>query len=238
MTARTRRNGTLKLGTALATTLASFVMGGAAQAQNASDTLPVLSGTQGASFAGTTITSPPAPTPTQLDININDQSRVINWQTYNVASGNTVNYTTTTPGTPYAVLNRVTGTDVGANFFRSMIDGTINSQSNIAIWLTNPAGITYGPTGAFNGGSLVMTTLNIGDTDFLNAAPGNTGFTLSGASANNVVLTAGTGSLTSNGSVILAAQEISTGKNITGSTGVTLVAAQDVTFNSGGFFSF
>ena len=43
-------------------------------------------------------------------INLNDGSRVINWQTYNIAAGNSVAYNTANTTTQYAVLNRVTGT--------------------------------------------------------------------------------------------------------------------------------
>ncbi|QGN55301.1 filamentous hemagglutinin N-terminal domain-containing protein [Novosphingobium sp. Gsoil 351] len=242
--ARIRRTGALQLSTALATTLATFGGGTAARAQSMTDTLPVLSGTQGASFSDTTgplglptsVTPSPTPNPTQLSVNLNDQSRVINWQTFNVAAGNQVDFTT--PGTAaIGVLNRVTGVDgaMTPTIYRSLIDGTLNGKSNIAVYLSNPAGITFGPTGAFNGGSLVMTTLGVTDTDFLDGGSIN----LAGTSAEKIVLGAPAamggpyGLSATNGSIVLVAQEISVAGSISASGDTALVAAQDVTFNSG-----
>ena len=234
MTTPHRRNA-LRLGTALATSLGTLgAASGPAAAQSASDPLPVVSGNQGPSFgagAGTVIT----PAANSLDVNLNDQSRVINWQTYNVAAGNTVSYATGDTTTQFSVLNRVTGTDANGTFFRSIIDGTINGQSNIAIWLTNPAGITFGSTGAFNGGSLALTTLNIGDTDFLDGGSilldqGTTGdIALDPGSALTATgLTAGF-----TGAVLLAAPAIVAAGSIQADGDVALVAAQEVSFASG-----
>ncbi|MET0179077.1 MAG: filamentous hemagglutinin N-terminal domain-containing protein, partial [Novosphingobium sp.] len=219
----------------LSTALASGLFAAGQQqvhAQSATDTLPVLSATQGASFDGTVIT----PTASSLDIDINDAARVINWQTYNIGLGNTVGYTSADTTTPLAVLNRVTGLDAAPNtIFASQIDGTLQSQSNIAVWLTNPAGITFGPTGTFNGGSLVLTSLGISDADFLdgydNPPPGDA-FDLSGGTGG-IVLTAGSGTLSATGNVILAAPRISVSKSIAATGDVALVAAQDVSFTSG-----
>ncbi|HUQ14309.1 MAG TPA: filamentous hemagglutinin N-terminal domain-containing protein, partial [Novosphingobium sp.] len=235
-----RRRHALHLGTALATTLAVCAIPQVAYGQSAADTLPVLSGTQGASFsagAGTTITAAPTPTPTSLTVNINDQSRVINWQTYNIGAGNTVSYTTANGATQYAVLNRVTGVDSGPNagtLYRSAIDGMLSSQSNIAVWLSNPAGITFGPGGVFSGGSLVLTTLGIGDTDFLNGGNAR----LAGTSTADIVIqgasmTLPAASLNSTGGYIyMFAQEISNAGSINASGNAVLIAARDVSFNA------
>src|SRR5688572_1995900 len=114
----------LQLGTALATTLFAGTLATPAFAQ----ALPVV--TTGGD-GGATITT----NATDQQINLNDANRVINFDSYNVATGNTVNYLTSNTSTQYAVLNRVTVINA-ANV--SNIAGTVSSSSNIVVWLSNP----------------------------------------------------------------------------------------------------
>ncbi|MFN3554174.1 MAG: filamentous hemagglutinin N-terminal domain-containing protein [Novosphingobium meiothermophilum] len=157
-------NGTrraLRLGTGLATCVSCMVFAQSALAQS----MPELSNAGGASISlgGNT-----------LSIDALAADRVINWQTFSVASGNTVSFTSTdgignAVATPVTVINRVIGKDVGGTttFFPSLINGSITATDNISLWLINPSGVLFGASGAFNGGSLVVSTL-----DFKGAPPG------------------------------------------------------------------
>ena len=217
MTVATRRTlRSLQLGTALATTL--FAGGLAMPAFGQS--LPVVNNAGGA-----TITT----NATDQQINLNDANRVINFDSYDVAAGNTVNYLTGNTTNQYAVLNRV----VGANF--SSINGAVTGQNNIVVWLSNPNGILVGATGSFNTGGLVLTTLGIADADFTDGS----GFNLAGSGTTAISLSAGSSLVTSGsaggfaGGLILAAPQIVASGTISGSADVALVAAQDVSFTTG-----
>lgn len=122
--------------------------------------------------AGGTIN--PAGTPvTQgtLDITLNTQNTVINWNSFSIGkdgtSGprDTVAFATSLAG-QVAVLNRVTGGTM------TSIDGFLNSSSNIAVWLINPNGILVGSTGAISTGQFVGSTLDIGCADITCDIPG------------------------------------------------------------------
>lgn len=218
------RRKALHLGTALATTLASFGLAAAPAYGQAETVLPTITaGNEG----GATITpqlevGDAAPGPSTMTVNLNNASRIINWDTYNVGAGYGVSYTSANTSTQYGVLNRV----MGANF--SNIEGAITSQANIAVWLSNPNGIVFGSTGSFNGGSLVLTTLGVTDADFNDGGSAN----LSGVSSAGVNLNDGS-SLTSSGSIVIAAQAASIAGDLSAGGDIALVAARDVTFTTG-----
>ena len=228
MTAASRRNGTrqiraLQLGTALATTL--FVSGFGTPAFG--QALPVVNSAGGA----TIVTNP-----TDLQINLNDGNRVIDFNSYNVNAGNTVNYLTTDTTSQYAVLNRVTVIAPGNN---SVINGAVTTaaNSNIVVWLSNPNGILVGPTGSFNTGGLVLTTMGTDPVAFLASGGGAEGgaFTLTGGSGSiaiggTLTTTAGGGLV---GTLLLAAPRITVTGSATASGTAALVAASDATFSAG-----
>lgn len=92
---------------------------------------------------------------TNLTVNLaGNNSSAINWNSFNVANGSQLTFSSTV-ATPVAVLNRVTGGTV------SSIDGRVNAASNIAVWLSNSNGILVGANAAINTGALVLTTLPI-----------------------------------------------------------------------------
>ena len=227
-TATHRRRLALQLSTALATTVATAGLAAPAFGQ---DILPTGNTTvAGSATVGAGPTAPGGGG--SLSVDLQDTNSVITWSTYNIGQTNAVYYVTptTTAGSQYAVLNRV------VTMTPSQIDGLIDSSNgglnNIAVWLVNGSGIVFGSGGSYNGGSLVLSTLDVPDADFLNGG----GFTLgssTGAGTGTITLNGGTGLLNSTGSVIIAAQEISTSKSITGATGVALVAAQEVNFSAG-----
>ncbi|MFY7836913.1 MAG: filamentous hemagglutinin N-terminal domain-containing protein, partial [Novosphingobium sp.] len=236
----------LRLGTGIATCVSSIFLAHTACGQS----LPELANAGGAavSTAGNTLT-----------VDALAANRVINWNTFSVDAGNTVNFVSTaasvTDTTPVTVVNRVIGVnDAGTQrFFPSYINGAINSSNggnnNISVWLINPSGITFGPTGAFSGGSLVVSSL-----DFIAPETGSDAF--SGTSVrlqrktfgagealgvkndiNNSPLTAmeiklvpGAGTIATQGSLVLLGEQITIGKDVNANGEVLIVAASDVSF--------
>jgi len=103
--------------------------------------------------------------PNTLNITTTTDQAIINWQSFNIAQNETVNFAQ--PSALAAVLNRVVGGG-GA----SSIAGALNSNGTII--LVNPAGVTIAETaninvGAFNSAqaaSFVASSLNISSSDF------------------------------------------------------------------------
>lgn len=125
----------------------SFFMSGTALSQ----TLP----TNGSVAAGSaSISSPGAGT---LNINQSSNQAIINWQSFSVGAGGTVNFNQ--PGASSATLNRVTGSTP------SSIAGTINAPGTVI--LVNPNGIAFTKSGVVNTGSFAASTLDIKNEDFL-----------------------------------------------------------------------
>jgi filamentous hemagglutinin family protein len=101
-------------------------------------------------------------------VNQSTQNAIINWQSFNVAAGQTVQFVQ--PNANAVALNRV----VGAN--PSAILG--NLSANGKVFLVNPNGILFGPGASVNVGGLVASTLNISDSNFMS---GNYKFENAGA---------------------------------------------------------
>src|ERR1700739_4293718 len=123
---------------------------------------------------GATVTSGsatiPQPNPTTLNINQTTNQAIINWNTFSVGRGDTVNFNQ--PGSSSATLNRVTGSA------QSWIAGTINAPGTVL--LVNPNGIEITKSGVVNAGSFAASTLDISNSDYLS---GNYNFSGNGASA-------------------------------------------------------
>src|ERR1700748_2670512 len=111
--------------------------------------------------------------PSTLNINQGTNQAIINWNSFSVGHGDTVNFNQ--PGNTSATLNRVTGATP------SWIAGTINAPGTVL--LVNPNGIAITKSGAVNVGSFVASTLDIKDADFL---AGRYRFSGNGASAGVV----------------------------------------------------
>ncbi|MDY6349486.1 MAG: filamentous hemagglutinin N-terminal domain-containing protein [Selenomonas sp.] len=94
---------------------------------------------------------------------------IINWNSFNIGNGETLNLNTAN----YAMLNRVTGTGI------STLAGILNQTGTNTAILVNPNGIVVSGTGVINAGNMILTTLALSDSQFLN---GNTAtFTQSGS---------------------------------------------------------
>src|SRR6266487_2480448 len=105
-----------------------------------------------------------------LNINQSTNQAIINWNTFSVGAGGTVNFNQ--PGAASATLNRVTSSTP------SSIAGTINAPGTVM--LVNPNGIAITKSGVINTGSFVASTLAIKNEDFL---AGKYNFQGNGASA-------------------------------------------------------
>ncbi|MFD2401488.1 filamentous hemagglutinin N-terminal domain-containing protein [Novosphingobium soli] len=169
------------------------------------------------------------------DIDLNGASRILDFNSYSVGANDVVNYTSAS-ATDLVAVNRVlTGGPA------SVIDGTINADAGISVWLVNQEGIAFGSGSRVNlaGGSLMLSTLDFANTvdgSFRTAfaAPGaanSTALTFAGGSASPIALG---GSLNVAGSIVAVGQTISTtGALATDSGSIVLVAASDVTFTGG-----
>ena len=167
----------------------------------------------------------------RMIVDLNGSNRIIEWNSFNLgtasSSAESINFRDGIDvSTARSVLNRVNAGNP------SSIYGQIDSTDNITVWLVNPSGITFGPTGGFSGGSLVLSTLDYMEPDFVATAEGSA--RLSGSSAASIALVAGSGAINARGSIVAVGQRIESGKALTSSDGsVALVAATDVTFPSG-----
>ena len=95
--------------------------------------------------------------PGTLNIFQQSERAIINWQGFSIAAGETVNFRQPTSGS--ITLNRVLGNDPSAIFGRLNANGTV--------MLVNPNGIVFGPTARVDVGSLIASTANIRDSDFM-----------------------------------------------------------------------
>src|ERR1700730_6693953 len=111
-------------------------------------------------------------TPSNGTLNINQSTNqaIINWNSFSVGRGGTVNFNQ--PNSSSATLNRVLGSTP------SWITGTINAPGTVL--LVNPNGIAIPKNGVINTGSCAASTLDISNADFM---AGNYRFTGNGGSA-------------------------------------------------------
>lgn len=87
----------------------------------------------------------------------NSANAIVNWQSFSVGAGHAVRFEQ--PHASSQVLNRVLGRDP------SQILGQISS--NGGVWLLNPYGVVFGAGARVDVASLVVSTLAIGDDDWL-----------------------------------------------------------------------
>jgi filamentous hemagglutinin family protein len=87
----------------------------------------------------------------------NTQNAAINWNSFNVAAGESVRFVQ--PNSNSVTLNRVLGVDP------SSILGSLSANGKV--FLVNPNGIVFGKGASVNVGGLVASSLNIGDADFM-----------------------------------------------------------------------
>ncbi|KVL19990.1 two-partner secretion domain-containing protein [Burkholderia sp. MSMB1826] len=92
-----------------------------------------------------------------MSINQHSDKLITHWQDFGVAGGERVSFHQ--PGSSSIALNRVIGTR------GSQIDGRIDANGKV--FLVNPNGVMFGAGSQVNVGSLVASTQNLSDADFL-----------------------------------------------------------------------
>ena len=85
------------------------------------------------------------------------QNAVINWNSFNIGAGERVNIYQ--PNAQAALLNRVLGGNP------SEIFGTLSANGRV--FLVNPAGVLFAPGAQVDAGSIVASTMNITNADFM-----------------------------------------------------------------------
>ena len=153
-----------------------------------------------------------------LIVEASDKS-IINYKSFNIQATERVQFIQPSPSS--TVLNRVVGKDLSSIFGRM--------DSNGKVLLVNPQGVVFGPHASVSVGSLIVSTLNIADQDFLND---NYTFVLESGSANSSIVNQGQISVCAEGALVLLAPEIKNTGIITARTGkVVLASAEKVTLD-------
>jgi filamentous hemagglutinin family protein len=178
---------------------------------------PLANPTGAQVVAGTVNVNSPAAG--QMNITQKTPNAIVNWNSFSIGSNEAVRIAQ--PSAASTLLNRVAGNDP------SVIAGLL--QANGKVFLINPAGVIFAPGSSVNVGSMIASTLNISDADFL---AGNYHFV--GASAAAV---SNAGSLTaqSGGTIALLGATVSNTGTVSARLGtVALGAGGDITVDFAG----
>jgi filamentous hemagglutinin family protein len=144
---------------------------------------------------------------------------IINWQTFSIATGETVNFLQ--PSALSVTLNRVIGNE------QSIIAGALNANGRV--FLVNSAGVLFTKDAQVNVGGLVASTLDISNSNFM---AGN--YTFSGSSSASVV-NRGTLNAADGGHVVLLGKTVSNEGVINARLGsIALASGEQITLNFGG----
>ncbi|REE23266.1 filamentous hemagglutinin family protein [Paraburkholderia sp. BL27I4N3] len=110
---------------------------------------------------------------------------IVNWKNFNIGQDQSV--VVSQPGATSALLNRVTTADP------TQINGVLNANGRV--FVVNPAGVVFGQNAKVNVGSLVASTLDVNDQQFMDG--GRQG--LNGTRNINLFSRGGEGKVTNNG---------------------------------------
>ncbi len=158
------------------------------------------------------------PTANNMHINQATDKAVLNWQTFNIGSGQSVHFIQ--PAATSVALNRVVGNEA------SSIYGSLTANGQV--FLINPSGVMFAPGAQVSVGGLVASSLAISNEDF---AAGRYTFSGNGGSVNNQ----GNINAVNGGYVLLAAPTVNNSGSITANGGsVALVAGSRATIDTSG----
>ena len=165
----------------------------------------VSSGTATISSAGTTT------------INQSTAKAAIDWSSFSTNSNEIVNFVQ--PNSSSITLNRIMGTSP------STLNGQLNANGQV--FIINPNGVLFGSTSQVNTAGLVVSTLNLSNSDFNNNL-----FNFSNTSNNKAVENRGKITMPTGGIVALIAPTVKHTGTIKAPQGnVLLVAGGDITLN-------
>ena len=153
------------------------------------------------------------------NINQSTQKASINWQKFNVAIDETVNFNQ--PNVNSITLNRVVGNE------RSVINGALNANGQV--WILNSNGVLFGKNAKINTAGLLATTKELSDQEF---QAGN--YTFKGDSTASVI-NLGEIDISDSGYVTLLANSVSNEGSIKAIKGsIRLIGANEVAINFNG----
>lgn len=157
-----------------------------------------------------------------LNITSNSSSAIVNYQSFNIGTGETVNFNLT--GSTSSILNNILG--VGP----SQIGGIINSNGQV--FLVNAMGIDFTSSAQVNVGGILASTLPISNTDYLS---GNYRFKVDpNQSAVGVIRNAGRIETAPGGYVSFNSQKIENSGSIIAPNGsVSLAVGDQITVHVG-----
>ncbi|GAB6855877.1 hypothetical protein JCM15831A_29010 [Asaia astilbis] len=143
-----------------------------------------------------------------MTVTQNTTRGVVNWQSFSIASGHSVQFENGSGAT----LNQVTGAQM------SELQGHLGATGSL--YLINPNGVVIGPKGSVaTGGSFVASTRDASDSAFMQGKS----LTLSGTSSGTVK---NEGRITStNGNVVLVGQSVSNSGTVSAANGTVALAA-------------
>ena len=154
---------------------------------------------------------------TVMDVNSASNKAVVNFDQFNVAKNETVNFNL--PSRDSAILNRVVGNDP------SQIFGHINSNGQV--FLANPNGILFARGSQVDTGSLFATTMSINNNDFLQ---GKYQFTQDNTKSPASVVNEGDINVASGGYAVLTGAAVDNRGNINAPGGhVELAVGEQIT---------
>ncbi|WP_169453537.1 beta strand repeat-containing protein [Pleomorphomonas oryzae] len=150
--------------------------------------------------------------PSSVTVNQSSATGIINWNSFSIGAGNSVQFNNGSGST----LSRVTGN------VTSEIDGALSATGTL--YLVNPAGVVVGSSGSvLTGGSFIASAHDISNDQYLNAGA----IEFSGTSTA-AVINAGT-IASANGDVALIASKVENSGSISAPNGTAaLVAGYDV----------
>lgn len=150
--------------------------------------------------------------PSSVTVNQSSATGIINWNSFSIGAGNSVQFNNGSGST----LSRVTGNVTSA------IDGALTATGTL--YLVNPAGVVVGPSGSvLTGGSFIASTQDVSNDQFLKSGA----MEFSGASTA-AVINAGT-IASANGDVALIASKVENSGSISAPNGTAaLTAGYDV----------
>ncbi|WP_197091769.1 filamentous hemagglutinin N-terminal domain-containing protein [Serratia oryzae] len=160
------------------------------------------------------------PTNQQMQINQSSDKLAIEWQSFNIAEGNKVNFQQ--PSSNSIALNRVVGTE------GSKVMGQLNANGRV--FLVNPNGVLFGSNAQVNVGGLVASTQDLTTTNFSLGK-----YNFSGGNSPASVVNQGTITAKDGGAVVLLGGQVSNQGNIQANLGsVKLAAGKATTLDFGG----
>lgn len=160
-----------------------------------------------------------SPSAGQMNITQGTPNAIVNWSTFSIGAGESV--TIAQPSATAALLNRVVGNDV------STIAGHLSANGRV--FLVNPAGVIFAPGSSVNVGSMIASTLNVSDADFLAGR-----FRFVGTSPTSVS-NAGTLTAQDGGTIALLGGTVSNTGTVSARLGtVALGAGSDITVDFAG----